>query len=130
MDSLKATMMQAVSGMQLQSKRIDISSQNVSNADTPGYRRKILSVEQAPTAADAFIATRIELDQTEGERSYDPASPLADAEGYVTASNVSLVTEMADMREAIFSGVKGGQNVQCKLQCIRSARFDQAGPGF
>tara|TARA_R110001632_G_scaffold42824_1_gene108357 strand:- start:5349 stop:5732 length:384 start_codon:yes stop_codon:yes gene_type:complete len=100
MDSLKATMMQAVSGMQLQSKRIDISSQNVSNADTPGYRRKILSVEQAPTAADAFIATRIELDQTEGERSYDPASPLADAEGYVTASNVSLVTEMADMREA------------------------------
>ena len=80
MDSLKATMMQAVSGMQLQSKRIDISSQNVSNADTPGYRRKILSVEQAPTAADAFIATRIELDQTEGERSYDPASPLADAE--------------------------------------------------
>ena len=68
MDSLKATMMQAVSGMQLQSKRIDISSQNVSNADTPGYRRKILSVEQAPTAADAFIATRIELDQTEGMR--------------------------------------------------------------
>ena len=115
MDSLKATMMQAVSGMQLQSKRIDISSQNVSNADTPGYRRKILSVEQAPSAADAFIATRIELDQTEGERSYDPASPLADAEGYVTASNVSLVTEMADMREA-------NRGYEANLNSFRQAR--------
>ena len=115
MDSLTATMMQAVSGMQLQSKRIDISSQNVSNADTPGYRRKILSVEQAPTAADAFIATRIELDQTEGERSYDPASPLADAEGYVTASNVSLVTEMADMREA-------NRGYEANLNSFRQAR--------
>ena len=115
MDSLKATMMQAVSGMQLQSKRIDISSQNVSNADTPGYRRKILSVEQAPTAADAFIATRIELDQTEGERSYDPASPLADAEGYVTASNVSLVTVMADMREA-------NRGYEANLNSFRQAR--------
>ena len=115
MDSLKATMMQDVSGMQLQSKRIDISSQNVSNADTPGYRRKILSVEQAPTAADAFIATRIELDQTEGERSYDPASPLADAEGYVTASNVSLVTEMADMREA-------NRGYEANLNSFRQAR--------
>ena len=115
MDSLKATMMQAVSGMQLQSKRIDISSQNVSNADTPGYRRKILSVEQAPTAADAFIATRIELEQTEGERSYDPASPLADAEGYVTASNVSLVTEMADMREA-------NRGYEANLNSFRQAR--------
>ncbi len=115
MDSLKATMMQAASGMQLQSKRIVISSQNVSNADTPGYRRKILSVEQAPTAADAFIATRIELDQTEGERSYDPASPLADAEGYVTASNVSLVTEMADMREA-------NRGYEANLNSFRQAR--------
>ncbi|KCZ63232.1 hypothetical protein L53_08145 [Hyphomonas sp. L-53-1-40] len=115
MDSLKATMMQAVSGMQLQSKRIDISSQNVSNADTPGYRRKILSIEQTPTAADAFIATRVELDETEGERSYDPASPLADAEGYVTASNVSLVTEMADMREA-------NRGYEANLNSFRQAR--------
>ncbi|MEH6742018.1 flagellar basal body rod C-terminal domain-containing protein [Hyphomonas sp.] len=115
MDSLKATMLQAVSGMQLQSKRIDVSSQNVSNADTPGYRRKILSVEQAPTAADAFIATRVDLDETEGERLYDPASPLSDEDGYVTASNVSLVTEMADMREA-------NRSYEANLNSFRQAR--------
>jgi flagellar basal-body rod protein FlgC len=33
-------------------------------------------------------------------RSFDPEHPMADADGYVTMSNVSLVTELADMREA------------------------------
>ena len=40
------------------------------------------------------------LDQTEGEQKYDPSHPMANDEGYVTMSNVSIVTEMADMREA------------------------------
>ena len=115
MNPLKATMMQAVSGMQLQSKRIDVTSQNVSNADTPGYRRKILTVEKAPTAADAFISMRVQLDETEGERRYDPANPLSDGEGYVTASNVSLVTEMADMREA-------NRSYEANLNSFRQAR--------
>ena len=103
------------SGLRAQADRLRVVSENIANVDTPGYRRKILSVEQAPTAADAFIATRIELDQTEGERSYDPASPLADAEGYVTASNVSLVTEMADMREA-------NRGYEANLNSFRQAR--------
>lgn len=97
MHSLKATMMQAMSGMRTQSERIDVTSQNISNVDTPGYRRKMLVVE---SGADAFKATRVQLDQAEGERRFDPAHPMADGEGYVTMSNVSLVTEMADMREA------------------------------
>jgi flagellar basal-body rod protein FlgC len=40
------------------------------------------------------------LDQTPGERNYQPSHPMADQDGYVTMSNVSLVMEMADMREA------------------------------
>lgn len=97
MNALKATMIEAMRGMQIQSERLNVTSQNISNADTPGYKRKMLMVQ---TGADAFNATRIELDQTEGERRYDPANPMADDEGYVTMSNVSLVTEVADMREA------------------------------
>ncbi|KCZ51058.1 hypothetical protein HY29_06810 [Hyphomonas beringensis] len=114
MDSLKATMMQALSGMQLQTKRIDVSSQNISNADTPGYRRKILTVEEQSSGA-AFMATRVQLDQSEGERQYDPENPLADGEGYITASNVSLVTEMADMREA-------NRSYEANLNSFRQAR--------
>ena len=100
MNPLKATMMQAVQGMELQSKRMGISSENISNVDTPGYRRKLLMVAAQQTSGDQFMETRVRLDQSEGVRSFDPEHPLADADGYVTMSNVSLVTELADMREA------------------------------
>lgn len=97
MNSLKATMLQAMQGMRVQSERIDLTSQNISNVDTPGYKRKMLMVENG---GDAFRNLRIQLDQTEGERQYEPSHPMADEQGYVTMSNVSVVTEMADMREA------------------------------
>ena len=97
MNSIKATMLQAMQGMRVQSERIDLTSQNISNADTPGYQRKMLVVDKN---GDAFRNLRIQLDQTEGERSYEPAHPMADPEGYVTLSNVQVVIEMADMREA------------------------------
>jgi len=100
MNPLKATMMQAVQGMELQSKRRGISSENISNVDTPGYRRKLLTVSPQQTTGDQFMETRVRLDQSEGVRSFDPEHPMADADGYVTMSNVSLVTELADMREA------------------------------
>ena len=100
MNPLKATMMQAVQGMELQSKRMGISSENISNADTPGYHRKLLMVSAQPTTGDQFMETRVRLDQTEGTRNFDPEHPMADADGYVTMSNVSLVTELADMRDA------------------------------
>ena len=97
MNSIKATMMQAMQGMRVQSERIDLTSQNISNADTPGYQRKMLIVDKN---GDAFRNLRIQLDQTEGDRRYEPTHPMADENGYITMSNVQVVTEMADMREA------------------------------
>jgi flagellar basal-body rod protein FlgC len=101
MNPLKATQQQAVLGMELQSRRMGVTAENISNADTPGYKRKILMVEQTPqTSGDQFLASRVKLDEAEGQRDYNPAHPMADGDGYVTLSNVSIVTELADMREA------------------------------
>jgi flagellar basal-body rod protein FlgC len=100
MNPLKASMMQAALGMELQSKRMGVTSENISNVDTPGYKRKMLMLEPGQSAAGDFMATRVQLDQTEGLREFDPEHPMADADGYVTMSNVTLVTELADMREA------------------------------
>ncbi len=100
MNSLKDTMQQAMLGMQVESRRITVSAENVSNADTPGYQRKMLTVQPGMTTGDAFAATKVSLDQTPGQRNYDPSHPMADSEGYVTLSNVSLVMEMSDLREA------------------------------
>lgn len=100
MNPLKATMMQAVMGMELQSKRMGITSENISNADTPGYQRKLIMLEPQQTSGGQFMQTRVSLDKAEGMREFDPSHPMADPDGYVTMSNVSLVTELADMREA------------------------------
>ena len=98
MNPLKAIMQQAVMGMGVEQRRITLASENISNADTPGYQRKLLMVEPSPS--DQFQQMRVALDQAPGERLYEPSNPMADADGYVTKSNVSLVMEMADMREA------------------------------
>lgn len=101
MNPLKSTLQQAVSGMELQSRRMGVTAENISNADTPGYKRKILMVEQGQqTSGEQFLASRVQLDQTEAQREFSPEHPMADGDGYVTLSNVSIVTELADMREA------------------------------
>ena len=100
MNPFEFSMMQAVSGMRTNSQRITVSAENVSTADTPGYQRKILTTEQQYAAGISFGALRMSLDETAGEQEFNPSHPKADPEGYVTLSNVSLVTEMADLREA------------------------------
>lgn len=100
MNPFEFSMMQAVSGMRQNSQRITVSAENVSNADTPGYQRKVLLTEPQANGDISFGALRTSLDQTPGEQEYNPAHPMSNDEGYITLSNVSLVMEMADMREA------------------------------
>ncbi|HRX74382.1 MAG TPA: flagellar basal body rod C-terminal domain-containing protein [Hyphomonas sp.] len=100
MNPLKAIMAQAVSGMALEQQRITVASENISNVDTPGYRRKLLLQEAQPGQGADFAATKVMLDETPGQREYDPSHPMADQDGYVTMSNVSLITEMSDLRDA------------------------------
>ncbi|MEL7041458.1 MAG: flagellar basal body rod C-terminal domain-containing protein [Pseudomonadota bacterium] len=100
MNPFELSMMQAMSGMKTNSQRITVSAENVSNADTPGYQRKILLSEPRFGSNVSFGALRTALDQTPGETEFNPEHPMADDQGYVTLSNVSLVTEMADLREA------------------------------
>jgi flagellar basal-body rod protein FlgC len=100
MNSLLDTMKMASAGMEVQSRRIVVTSENVSNVDTPGYKRKVLTTMAGPVAPGSFQTLMLQLDESEGVRSYEPAHPMADADGYVEGSNVSLILEMADLREA------------------------------
>jgi flagellar basal-body rod protein FlgC len=93
-------MKMASAGMELQSRRILVTSENVSNADTPGYKRKLLVTTPGPATPGSFQGLMLQLDPAEGERTYDPSHPMADANGYVEGSNVSLILELADLREA------------------------------
>ena len=93
----------SASGMKAQAARLRHVTENVANADTPGYRRKMVSFreEMGIGAPDGAVRTGpVRLDQGELERIYDPANRLADESGYYDGSNVDLVVEIADAREA------------------------------
>lgn len=93
----------AASGMRSQADRIRHVSENIANADTPGFRRKIVSFEamRGPdTPTGAVQPGRVTLDQRALPMIHDPGHPMADATGHYLGSNVDLVVELADAREA------------------------------
>ena len=103
MDEIMKTMAASASGMAAQATRLRLSTENVANADTPGYRRKTVSFEETfdRTHDTRAVATGpLQLDQSELTRIYDPGNPLAGADGSYLGSNVDLVIEIADAREA------------------------------
>jgi len=98
MSDLIRSLSLSASGMEAQARRLRHVTENVANADTPGYRRKV--VEFRDTAAGEVRLGPVRLDQTALPRVFDPTHPLADAQGYHDGTNVDLVVEIADAREA------------------------------
>lgn len=88
--------------LQAQATRLRHVSENISNADTPGYRRKSVSFEtmRGPEETDLLSVGRVQLDKSALDRVFDPAHPLADDTGHYEGSNVDLMLEIADAREA------------------------------
>ncbi|WP_299618734.1 flagellar basal body rod protein FlgC [uncultured Tateyamaria sp.] len=93
----------SASGLQAQSSRLRHLSENISNADTPGYRRKTIAFETAFNGSRGVAeveAGRVSLDMRELELIHDPSHPMADETGHYQGSNVELLIELADAREA------------------------------
>lgn len=103
MNDFSDAMSVASSGMKAQANRLRHVSENIANTDTPGFRRKIVSFEEMVRDGQrtgSVTTGRLRLDQTDLARIYDPANPLADDAGYYSGSNVNLLLEIADAREA------------------------------
>lgn len=112
MADLISAMAVSASGMNAQGMRLRHVSENIANADTPGYHRKLASFELEP---DGQVTNGpVRLDQSPLPSIYDPGHPLADDTGHYDGSNVDLVIELADAREA-----QRGYEANLKL-------FDQA----
>ncbi|MFT3687617.1 flagellar basal body rod protein FlgC [Paenirhodobacter sp.] len=96
----------SASGMKAQAQRLRHVSENISNADTPGYRRKLTSFEEtsADLGADpvpgGVQVGDVSLDEGDLPRIFAPGHPMADGAGYYDGSNVDLIVELADAREA------------------------------
>ncbi|WP_099824720.1 flagellar basal body rod protein FlgC [Oceaniglobus indicus] len=102
MSDFLQTLTLSSSGMTAQATRLRHLSENIANVDTPGYRRKTVSFEAVLQggAAGQVEVGKVRLDRAELTRIYDPGHPLADATGSYDGSNVDLMIEIADAREA------------------------------
>lgn len=118
MNVFSKTSAAAAAGLSAQAYRLQIVAQNLANADTHGYRRKTVAFDQAYDRASQTTKVRIGrigLDPRPRERVFEPGHPLADAEGYVEMSNVNVLTEIADAREA-------NRSYEAGLQILSQAR--------
>jgi len=103
MNDLMKTLSASASGMTAQAERLRHVSENIANADTPGYRRKITTFEQTLEAGQVTGLVkngRVSLDQSDLPKIFEPGHPMADESGQYDGSNVDMVVEIADAREA------------------------------
>ncbi|OCP04944.1 MULTISPECIES: flagellar basal body rod protein FlgC [unclassified Ensifer] len=125
MDPLTSALKVSASGLQAESTRLRIVSENIANArssgDTPGadpYRRKTISFAAEVDRASGASLVEIErqgTDDSDFNIEFDPGNPAADEKGMVKMPNVNILVEMADMREA-------NRAYEANLQTIKQSR--------
>ena len=124
-DSILSSLKIASSGLEAQSNRLRIVSENIANARstglTPGsdpYQRKTVSFESEIDRLSGAELVRVAdygTDRSPFVTEHDPGNPAANADGYVKMPNVNMLVEMADMREA-------NRSYEANLQVIKQAR--------
>lgn len=103
MSDLLKSLSVSATGLVAQAQRLNVLSQNIANADTPGYQRKQTEFVQMLNTfdgQDGVQVDRISFDNGALKKIYDPAHPLADTTGHYEGSNVDVMVEVADAREA------------------------------
>ena len=97
------------SAISAQSQRLNVVASNLANVDAvagpdgEAYKARQVVFQTAPMGSEGAAGvkvTNITEDNTPGRRVHNPEHPLADAEGYVTHSNVNAVDEMVNMISA------------------------------
>jgi flagellar basal-body rod protein FlgC len=121
----------AGSGMAAQSERLNAVASNIANADSVGtspgsaYRAREVVFQAVPAGdgndepavagmAGVRVAATVES-AAPLRNAYDPGSPFADANGYVTMPNVNSVEEMVNM-------ISAQQDYQANLEAFNVAK--------
>ncbi len=118
----------AGSAVSAQSQRLNVVASNLANADTVAgpdgsaykarqvvFQTRLMGpVGQRDANAGVTVSTITE-DNTPGRRVHDPKHPSADAEGYVTYSNVNPVEEMVNM-------ISASRSYQNNVEVMNTAR--------
>jgi flagellar basal-body rod protein FlgC len=124
-DPLAATMKIAGSGLEAQSLRLRVVSENLANMEATGrtagsdpYRRKTVTFGtelDRLTQAPLVTVEGTVPDPSPFRMELRPGHPAADDKGYVKLPNVNMIIEMADLRQA-------NRSYEANLQVIKQAR--------
>ncbi len=97
------------SAVSAQSQRLNVVASNLANADAvagpDGQPYKARQVVFQTVALDGETGAGVRVDSVSenpapGRKVHEPNNPMADAQGYVTHSNVNAVEEMVNMISA------------------------------
>ncbi len=97
------------SAISAQAQRLNVVASNLANVDAvagpdgQAYKARQVVFQTALMGSDASAGVRvngINESQVPGQKILDPSNPNADADGYVTHSNVNSVEEMVNMISA------------------------------
>jgi len=97
------------SAVSAQAQRLNVVASNLANVDAvagpdgKAYKARQVVFQTAPMGSDDAAGVRvsaIQESETPGRKVHDPSNPMADADGYVTHSNVNAVEEMVNMISA------------------------------
>lgn len=114
----------AGSALTAQSLRLNAVASNLANAesiagpDGKPYRAKQVVFEAgsvAGTAAQGVRVKQVVEDASPGRLVYDPRSPAANEQGYVTMPNVSAVDEMVNM-------ISASRSYQTNVEVMNTAK--------
>jgi flagellar basal-body rod protein FlgC len=124
-DPLESSLRMAGSGLETQSARLRVVSENIANAQSTGayagadpYRRKTITFEDELDRATGDMLAKVKtvgVDATPFTIAHMPGNPAADADGNVKMPNVNLLFEMADMGEA-------NRSYEANLQVVKQTR--------
>lgn len=117
----------AGSAMTAQSMRLNVVASNMANADSvtgsdgqPYRAKQVIFQAQAvnnamPKGVSGVAVTRVVDDPSPMKLMYDPQSPFANAEGYVTMPNVNVVEEMTNM-------ISASRSYQANVEMMNTAK--------
>jgi flagellar basal-body rod protein FlgC len=129
----------AGSGLTAERVRMDVTAENLANADTTKaangqpYQRQEVALKQAGEGGFSSAlsgamqqsesqeppggveVTGIVSDATPDQQVYDPGNPEADPQGYVKMPNISTVTEMSDL-------ISESQSYQSDMTAMQTAK--------
>lgn len=97
------------SAISAQAQRLNVVASNLANADAvagpdgKAYKARQVVFETVPMGSDASAGVKVRSVVESEEpmhKVHNPTHPMADAQGYVTQSNVNTVEEMVNMISA------------------------------